>query len=69
MSDAPKAREMAQPPEESEAARRRPLWTGTGLCCEAQGDGVPCQGTDGECETCGRALLPQTDTGSTPSAR
>ena len=33
-----------------------PLWRGTGLCCEAQGDGVPCQGTDGECEHCGRAL-------------
>jgi hypothetical protein len=34
------------------------LWTGSGLCCEAQGDGVPCYGTDGECETCGRALEP-----------
>jgi len=33
-----------------------PLWVGTGLCCEAQGDGVPCYGVDGECETCGRAL-------------
>jgi hypothetical protein len=32
------------------------LWTGTGLCCEAQGDGVPCRGVDGECESCGRAL-------------
>ncbi len=31
-------------------------WTGTGLCPEAQGDGVPCEGTDGECERCGRAL-------------
>jgi hypothetical protein len=37
-----------------------PLWTGTGLCCEAQGDGIPCQGTNGECETCGKAL-PRTD--------
>lgn len=32
------------------------VWVGTGLCSEAQGDGVPCRGTDGECETCGRAL-------------
>jgi hypothetical protein len=32
------------------------VWVGTGLCREAQGDGVPCRGTDGECETCGRAL-------------
>jgi len=31
-------------------------WTGTGLCPEAQGDGVPCHGTEGECEECGRAL-------------
>ena len=40
-----------------------PLWTGTGLCCEAQGDGIPCRGTDGECETCGRAMPtpPQAD--------
>lgn len=32
------------------------LWTGTGMCPEAQGDGVPCHGTDGECEVCGRAI-------------
>lgn len=32
------------------------IWTGTGLCPEAQADGVPCQGTDGECERCGRAI-------------
>lgn len=37
------------------------LWTGTGLCCEAQGDGIPCQGTDGECETCGRAIPTTTE--------
>ena len=35
------------------------LWRGSGLCCEPQGDGVPCQGTDGECEHCGRALPPE----------
>ena len=39
-------------------------WTGTGLCPEAQGDGVPCHGTEGECEVCGRALPPA----STPEA-
>jgi hypothetical protein len=39
------------------------LWTGPGLCPEAQGDGVPCEGTEGECERCGRALpLPPPDT-------
>jgi len=32
------------------------VWMGTGLCPEAQGDGVPCRGVDGECERCGRAL-------------
>jgi len=34
----------------------RRVWMGTGLCPEAQGDGVPCHGVDGECERCGRAL-------------
>ncbi len=32
------------------------IWMGTGLCAEAQGDGVPCAGTDGTCDTCGKAL-------------
>lgn len=32
------------------------VWAGAGLCPEAQGDGVPCAGIDGTCETCGRAL-------------
>jgi hypothetical protein len=32
------------------------VWTGSGRCPEAQGDGVPCAGTDGTCDTCGRAL-------------
>jgi len=40
------------------AAKTALPWSGTGLCCEAQGDGVPCQGVDGECESCGRALPP-----------
>ena len=61
---------MAKTPKSSTTRMDTPppapatLWTGTGLCCEAQGDGVPCRGTDGECETCGRALpmpLPPTD--------
>ena len=59
---------MAETPKPSNTVPTRPtsidalppataaLWPGTGLCCEAQGDGVPCRGTDGECETCGRAL-------------
>ena len=53
MADAPKP---VQTPQAPEAATPLPLWSGTGLCCEAQGDGVPCQGVDGECEHCGRAL-------------
>lgn len=32
------------------------VWTGSGRCPEAQGDGVPCAGTEGTCDTCGRAL-------------
>lgn len=58
-------------PSEVQRTPASPLWTGTGLCCEAQGDGVPCRGTDGECETCGRAIpLPAVDApedGRTPS--
>lgn len=34
------------------------LWTGTGLCSEAQGDGVPCRCVGGDCECCARALSP-----------
>ena len=35
--------------------RVRPhLWSGTGLCGEAQPDGVPCPRADGECECCGQ---------------
>lgn len=43
---AAKIREMLSP--------SRPLWAGTGLCVEAQGDGVPCPTVNGECESCGR---------------
>lgn len=32
------------------------IWAGTGLCACSQGDGVPCEGTGGTCETCGKAL-------------
>ena len=53
--DAPKST-TAGSKTKPDAAAIAPLWTGTGLCCESQGDGVPCQGTDGECENCGRAL-------------
>ena len=57
MADAPKLTDQSHTRQHDVPV---PLWTGTGLCCEAQGDGVPCRGTDGECETCGRALpLPE----------
>lgn len=62
---------MAHPPKspdngiDAPVAQPAPLWSGTGLCCEAQGDGVPCQGADGECESCGRALpLPEAAAGA-----
>lgn len=55
MAETPKPHDL---PIEQPEAMRAPLWTGAGLCCEAQGDGVPCRGTDGECESCGRALPP-----------
>ena len=58
MSDTPKSLDTTN--AEPERAQPATLWTGTGLCCEAQGDGIPCQGTDGECESCGRALPPPT---------
>jgi hypothetical protein len=62
MPDAPKPHDI---PAESEPREAQPatLWSGTGLCCEAQGDGIPCKGTDGECETCGRALPSAKDAG------
>ena len=53
MADTPKT---TQTPPVPESETPKPIWLGTGLCCEAQGDGVPCQGIDGECEHCGRAL-------------
>jgi len=55
MADAPTSPKAAT---EHEMAPPERLWTGTGLCCEAQGDGVPCVDTEGECETCGRAIPP-----------
>jgi hypothetical protein len=33
----------------------RPEWCGTGLCAEAQADGVPCTVVGGECDCCARA--------------
>ena len=57
MAGAPNPAESGTAPEVAPPAR---LWTGTGLCSEAQGDGVPCRDTDGECETCERAIpLPE----------
>jgi hypothetical protein len=32
-----------------------PEWGGTGLCAEAQADGVPCTVAGRECDTCARA--------------
>jgi hypothetical protein len=33
-------------------------WGGTGLCPEAQADGVPCTVRGRSCDTCSRARLP-----------
>jgi len=49
--------DKAPSPEPKGTPEKQP-WAGTGLCPEAQGDGVPCFGTEGECERCGRALPP-----------
>jgi len=57
MPDAPKSHDITKDSEPRDA-QPATLWAGTGLCCEAQGDGIPCKGTDGECETCGHALPP-----------
>lgn len=54
MADAPKTAK-APSPKPQNVPEKQP-WAGTGLCPEAQGDGVPCYGTEGECERCGRAL-------------
>ena len=40
----------------TETAASPLIWSGTGLCACSQGDGVPCEGTGGTCETCGKAL-------------
>jgi hypothetical protein len=55
----PQKRKAAKARTRTKARKPGPagrVWMGTGLCPEAQGDGVPCRGVDGECETCGRAL-------------
>jgi len=33
-----------------------PEWGGTGLCAEAQADGVPCTVAGRACDTCGQAV-------------
>ncbi len=55
MADAPKPAQARTQPIPVSSTGTEP-WPGTGLCPEAQGDGVPCFGTEGECERCGRAL-------------
>jgi hypothetical protein len=43
---------------DGEAGARHPAdpgWSGTGLCPEAQADGIPCHEVGRDCETCGRA--------------
>ena len=37
-----------RPPED-------PGWSGTGLCPEAQADGIPCNEVGRDCDTCGKA--------------
>jgi hypothetical protein len=45
---------------EPDAARAGlPEWGGTGLCAEAQADGVPCTALGRSCDTCGRAHVPE----------
>jgi len=56
MADAPKQVQSKTVKPPAPETGREQTWTGTGLCPEAQGDGVPCFGTEGECERCGRAL-------------
>ncbi len=36
-------------------ARDAPEWKGTGLCAEAQADGVPCTDVGRSCDVCERA--------------
>jgi hypothetical protein len=40
-------------------------WGGTGLCAEAQADGVPCTALGRECDTCGKSF-PATRTAKKP---
>jgi len=35
-------------------------WVGTGLCAEAQADGVPCYDAGRQCDVCGRSSAPTT---------
>jgi hypothetical protein len=37
-------------------ARDAPEWKGTGLCAEAQADGVPCSDVGRSCDVCERAV-------------
>jgi hypothetical protein len=40
---------------EGQQREKRQEWEGTGLCAEAQADGVPCYELGRSCDECGRA--------------
>jgi hypothetical protein len=46
----------ARGPVAGSAPPQTPEWAGTGLCAEAQADGVPCQESGRSCDVCVRRL-------------
>jgi len=45
-----------QPTRLDPGLRDAPEWKGTGLCAEAQADGVPCSDVGRSCDVCERAV-------------
>lgn len=64
---------MASKPNPHDPDKRMPAelpeWGGTGLCPEAQADGVPCTVAGRPCDTCAKAVAAREARTGAPSRR
>jgi hypothetical protein len=64
---------MASKPNPHDPDRRPPAdfqeWGGTGLCSEAQADGVPCTVAGRPCDTCSKAVAAREARTGAPARR
>jgi len=64
---------MASKPNPHDAERRPPAdppeWGGTGLCAEAQADGVPCTVAGRPCDACSMAVAAREARTGAPARR